>query len=106
MALRAPSLIRASLAWVRRLFAPCFARAPEDVRGAVEVDPSLVVQTAGGEVHVATEPQPARIRITDTRPRLQVTLVLREASPEQLARALESAGIAYLPATGAPGRRV
>ena len=102
--LRAPSLIRATLAWVRRLFAPCFARAPEDVRGAVQVDPGLVVETAPGEVHVASEP--ARIRMTDTRPRLRVTLVLREACPEQLSRALRSAGVASLSATGAPGRRV
>ena len=95
-------MIRATLAWVRRLLAPCFTRAPEAVRGAVEVDPSLVVETTSGEVHVASEP--VRIRITDTRPRLRVTLVLREAAPEQLTRALRSAGVVSLVA-GA-GRRV
>ncbi len=100
---RVPSLIRTTLAWLRRLFAPCFACEPDEVRGAVEVDPTLVVETARDAVHVVSE-TPA-IRLTDTRPRLRVSLVLREVSPELLIRTLASAGVTGLAEPSNPGRR-
>jgi len=104
--LRAPSLIRRTLAWLHRLLAPCFRSSPGDVQGAVEVDSTLTVETASGEVHVSSAP-PA-VRVTDTRPRLRVTLAVREVTPELLSRTLAGAGIGG--ATGLrpaadPGRR-